>query len=357
MNLKDIIEKLYKEHNADREELLFLLNNIDDENKELLIKRADETRRKYYKDSVYLRGLIEFTNICSRHCRYCGIRADNKNADRYRLTKEQILSCAHIGEKLGYKTFVLQGGEDPYFTDDIMTDIISTIKEKHPDCAITISLGERSYESYEKMFKAGADRYLIRHETASRKLYEKLHPNASFDNRRKCLYDLRKIGYQIGSGFMIGLPGQTNKDLVEDLIFVKELNPEMCGIGPFIPQKDTPLKDEKGGTLEDTITILAILRLLLPDCLIPATTSLGTIHPLGREMGLKAGANVVMPNLSPTDVREKYALYDGKICTGDEAAECRGCIERRINNAGYKVEVSRGDNVTFINKRSSEVNE
>ena len=357
MNLKDIIEKLYKEHNADREELLFLLNNIDDENKELLIKRADETRRKYYKDSVYLRGLIEFTNICSRHCRYCGIRADNKNADRYRLTKEQILSCAHIGEKLGYKTFVLQGGEDPYFTDDIMTDIISTIKEKHPDCAITISLGERSYESYEKMFKAGADRYLIRHETASRKLYEKLHPNASFDNRRKCLYDLRKIGYQIGSGFMIGLPGQTNKDLVEDLIFVKELNPEMCGIGPFIPQKDTPLKDEKGGTLEDTITMLAILRLLLPDCLIPATTSLGTIHPLGREMGLKAGANVVMPNLSPTDVREKYALYDGKICTGDEAAECRGCIERRINNAGYKVEVSRGDNITFINKRSSEVNE
>lgn len=357
MNLKDIIEKLYKEHNADREELLFLLNNIDDENKELLIKRADETRRKYYKDSVYLRGLIEFTNICSRHCRYCGIRADNKNADRYRLTKEQILSCAHIGEKLGYKTFVLQGGEDPYFTDDIMADIISTIKEKHPDCAITISLGERSYESYEKMFKAGADRYLIRHETASRKLYEKLHPNASFDNRRKCLYDLRKIGYQIGSGFMIGLPGQTNKDLVEDLIFVKELNPEMCGIGPFIPQKDTPLKDEKGGTLEDTITMLAILRLLLPDCLIPATTSLGTIHPLGREMGIKAGANVVMPNLSPTDVREKYALYDGKICTGDEAAECRGCIERRINNAGYKVEVSRGDNVTFINKRSSEVNE
>lgn len=357
MNLKDIIEKLYKEHNADREELLFLLNNIDDENKELLIKRADETRRKYYKDSVYLRGLIEFTNICSRHCRYCGIRADNKNADRYRLTKEQILSCAHIGEKLGYRTFVLQGGEDPYFTDDIMADIISTIKEKHPDCAITISLGERSYESYEKMFKAGADRYLIRHETASRKLYEKLHPNASFDNRRKCLYDLRKIGYQIGSGFMIGLPGQTNKDLVEDLIFVKELNPEMCGIGPFIPQKDTPLKDEKGGTLEDTITMLAILRLLLPDCLIPATTSLGTIHPLGREMGIKAGANVVMPNLSPTDVREKYALYDGKICTGDEAAECRGCIERRINNAGYKVEVSRGDNVTFINKRSSEVNE
>ncbi|MBE6048506.1 MAG: [FeFe] hydrogenase H-cluster radical SAM maturase HydE, partial [Clostridium sp.] len=236
----------------------------------------------------------------------------------------------------------------PYFTDEIMVDIISTIKKNHPDCAITISIGERSYESYEKMFLAGADRYLIRHETASRKLYEKLHPAASFDNRRKCLYDLRKIGYQIGSGFMIGLPGQTNKDLVEDLIFVKELNPEMCGIGPFIPQKDTPLRDEKGGTLEDTITLLAVLRLLLPDCLLPATTSLGTINPLGREMGLKAGANVVMPNLSPSNVREKYALYDGKICTGDEAAECRGCIERRINSAGYQVEIGRGDNIAFL---------
>ncbi len=357
MNPKDIIKKLYNEHNAKKEELLFLLDNIDEDDKKLLINLADKTRRKYYKDSVYLRGLIEFTNVCVRNCKYCGIRAENKNLDRYRLTKEQIIGCADIGERLGYRTFVLQGGEDPYFTDEVMADIISTIKENHPDCAITISIGERSYESYEKMFKAGAERYLIRHETASRKLYENLHPNASFDNRRKCLYNLKKIGYQVGSGFMIGLPGQTNKDLVEDLIFVKELNPEMCGIGPFIPQKDTPLKDEKGGTLEDTITMLAILRLLLPDCLIPATTSLGTIHPLGREMGLKAGANVVMPNLSPTDVREKYALYDGKICTGDEAAECRGCIERRINNAGYKVKVSRGDNVTFINKRSSEVNE
>lgn len=348
MNIKYIIEKLFVEHNADREELLFLLDNLDTESKELLIKKANETRLRYYKDSVYLRGLIEFTNICIKHCKYCGIRADNKNADRYRLTKEQIIACTDLGDKLGYKTFVLQGGEDPYFTDEIMVDIISTIKKNHPDCAITLSIGERSYESYEKMFKAGAERYLIRHETASRKLYEELHPGASFDNRRKCLTDLRKIGYQIGSGFMIGLPNQSNEDLVEDLMYVKELKPDMCGIGPFIPQKDTPLRDEKGGTLEDTITLLALLRLLLPDALLPATTSLGTIHPLGREQGLKAGANVVMPNLSPTNVREKYALYDGKICTGDEAAECRGCIERRINNAGYKVEVCRGDNITFL---------
>ena len=348
MNIKYIIEKLFIEHNADREELLFLLDNLDTESKELLIKKANETRLRYYKDSVYLRGLIEFTNICIKHCKYCGIRADNKNADRYRLTKEQIIACTDLGDKLGYKTFVLQGGEDPYFTDEIMVDIISTIKKNHLDCAITLSIGERSYESYEKMFKAGAERYLIRHETASRKLYEELHPGASFDNRRKCLTDLRKIGYQIGSGFMIGLPNQSNEDLVEDLMYVKELKPDMCGIGPFIPQKDTPLRDEKGGTLEDTITLLALLRLLLPDALLPATTSLGTIHPLGREQGLKAGANVVMPNLSPTNVREKYALYDGKICTGDEAAECRGCIERRINNAGYKVEVCRGDNITFL---------
>lgn len=348
LKLKDIIEKLYKNHNADKEELLFLLDNLDKENKELLIEKANETRLKYYKDAVYLRGLIEFTNICVRHCKYCGIRADNKNVDRYRLTKEQILECADLGEKLGYKTFVLQGGEDPYFTDEVMVDIIESIKKKHPDCAITLSLGERSYSSYEKMFKAGADRYLIRHETASRELYEKLHPGSSFDNRRQCQKDLRKIGYQVGSGFMIGLPGQTNKDLVEDLVYLKELNPEMCGIGPFIPQKYTPLGEEKGGTVDDTVTLLAILRLLLPDCLLPATTALGTIDPVGREKGLKAGANVVMPNLSPVSVREKYALYDGKICTGDEAAECRGCIERRINAAGYKVEVSRGDNITFL---------
>lgn len=358
MDISVIIEKLYNTNNAEKEELLYLLNNLDRENKELLLKRADETRRKYYGDSVYLRGLIEFTNICSRHCRYCGIRADNKNVERYRLSLEEILACTDIGERLGYKTFVLQGGEDPFFTDERMVEIISKIKKAHPSCAITISLGERSYESYEKMFKAGADRYLIRHETANRELYEKHHPGSSFDNRRECISNLKKIGYQVGSGFIVGLPGQTNENLVEDLLYLKELKPDMCGIGPFIPQKDTPLGKEKGGTLEDTITLLAILRLLLPECLLPATTALGTIDPLGREKGLKAGANVVMPNLSPVRVREKYALYDGKICTGDEAAECRGCIERRINHAGFKVDISRGDSITFLNnKEKRDINE
>ena len=221
-------------------------------------------------------------------------------------------------------------------------------KERFPNNAITLSLGERSYESYERMFKAGADRYLLRHETATKELYKKLHPGASFENRRECLLNLRKIGYQIGAGFMVGLPNQTTEDLVNDLLYIKELTPEMCGIGPFIPHKDTSLKDEKGGTLEDTITILAIVRLLLPNVLLPATTALGSINPIGRELGIKAGANVVMPNLSPTDVRDKYSLYDGKICTGDEAAECRMCIEGRINRAGFQIEIGRGDNIQWV---------
>ena len=228
-----------------------------------------------------------------------------------------------------------------------MVEIITKIKSILPNNAITLSIGERSYESYKKMFKAGADRYLLRHETATKTLYEKLHPNASFENRRKCLEDLREIGYQIGSGFMIGLPEQDNNSLVDDLIYTKQLKPHMCGIGPFIPHKDTPLNNEEGGTLEKTIIMIAILRLLLPDTLLPATTSLGTIDPTGREKGIKAGANVVMPNLSPTDVREKYSLYDGKICTGDEAAECRMCIERRMNNIGFQIDISRGDSILW----------
>lgn len=354
MKIYKIIDKLYETNNATREELEFLLENLNDDSKKYLIEKSNLTRMKVYGDKVYLRGLIEFTNYCVRNCMYCGIRASNKNAERYRLTIDEILECAELGDRLGYKTYVLQGGEDPYFTDDIMVEIISKIKKCFPKNAITISLGERSYESYEKMFKAGADRYLIRHETATKELYEKLHPGASFENRRRCLEDLKKIGYQIGSGFMVGLPCQKVSDLVNDLLYVKELNPHMVGIGPFISHKDTPLKNEKNGTLEDTITLIAILRLLLPTALIPATTSLGTINPLGRELGIKAGANVVMPNLSPTSVREKYSLYDGKICTGDEAAECRRCIEGRINRAGFKVEVSRGDNIEWKRRKENE---
>lgn len=347
MKVKEIIDKLYLENNASFEELLFLLDNLTSEDKGYLVEKAHETRMKTYGNTVYMRGLIEFTNICKKNCSYCGIRRENKYADRYRLTLEDILECVEIGDRLGYKTYVLQGGEDDYFTDERMIEIIRAIKEKFPNNAITLSLGERSYESYKKMYEAGADRYLLRHETATKELYESLHPGASFEERRECLRNLKEIGYQVGAGFMVGLPNQKNSDLVNDLLFVKEFEPHMCGIGPFIPHKDTPLKNEKGGSLEMTTTMLALIRLLLPNVLLPSTTALGSIDPVGREKGLKAGGNVVMPNLSPTSVREKYSLYDGKICTGDEAAECRKCIEGRINKAGFRVEITRGDNVAW----------
>ncbi len=347
MNIKNIIDKLYESNNASREELVFLLDNLTEKDKDYLVEKAHETRMITYGNTVYMRGLIEFTNICKKNCVYCGIRRENKNADRYRLSLEDILECVEIGDRLGYKTYVLQGGEDDYFTDERMIEIIKAIKSKYPDNAITLSIGERSYESYKRMFDAGADRYLLRHETATKELYESLHPGASFEERRKCLRDLKEIGYQVGAGFMVGLPNQSTNDLVNDLLFVKEFEPHMCGIGPFIPHKDTPLRDEKGGTVEDTTTILALVRLLLPNVLLPSTTALGSIDPIGREKGIKAGGNVVMPNLSPTSVREKYSLYDGKICTGDEAAECRKCIEGRINKAGFRVEITRGDNVAW----------
>lgn len=351
MNVKNIIDKLFKEHDATDEELLYLLDNITFTEQEYLSEKADIIRRENYDNKVYMRGLIEFTNFCKRDCAYCGIRRSNKNADRYRLTFDQIMECVDLGDKLGYKTYVLQGGEDDYFTDEKMIEIIKEIKIRHPKNAITLSLGERSYESYKKMYEAGADRYLLRHETASKELYESLHPGASFEERRECLKNLKEIGYQAGAGFMVGLPNQTNSDLVKDLRFVKTFKPAMCGIGPFIPQKDTPLGNEKGGTLQKTVIMLALVRLLLPDVLLPATTALGSIDPLGREKGIKAGGNVVMPNLSPTDVRDKYALYDGKICTGDEAAECRMCIEGRMRRFGYEVEVGRGDNINWFKEK------
>ncbi|NFN87763.1 [FeFe] hydrogenase H-cluster radical SAM maturase HydE [Clostridium sporogenes] len=345
--MKKIIDELYEKNNTSNDKLLYLLNNIDEENKKYLIYKAHETSLKYYSNKVYLRGLIEFTNYCKNGCLYCGISCQNNNAERYRLSKEEILNCCNKGYSLGYRTFVLQGGEDPYYTDDKIIDIIKSIKKLFPDCAITLSIGEKSYETYEKFYEAGADRYLLRHETASKKLYENLHPNMTFENRRLCLKNLKKIGYQVGAGFMIGLPNQTNEDYVNDLIFLKELKPHMVGIGPFIPHKDTILKNQSAGTLEDTTTLLALIRLLLPEVLLPATTSLGTINPMGREKGLKAGANVVMPNLSPTNVRNKYMLYDNKICTGDEAAECRKCIKNRINNAGFSLDLTRGDNILW----------
>lgn len=311
---------------------------------ELLQAKAVETAQAVYGRNIYIRGLIEFTNYCQNDCYYCGIRRSNCQAERYRLSFEEILACCQAGYGFGYRTFVLQGGEDAYFTDDRLCQLISAIRERFPECAITLSVGERERSSYERLFAAGADRYLLRHETADEAHYQSLHPAAmSLEHRKNCLRQLKEIGYQVGAGFMVGSPGQTVETLWEDLQFLRELQPHMVGIGPFIPQHATPFKDEAAGTLQQTLTLLSIIRLLLPHVLLPATTALGTIHPLGREMGIQAGANVVMPNLSPKEVRKKYDLYDNKICTGDEAAECVSCLKNRIEGIGYQIVCDRGD--------------
>lgn len=342
--MKSLIDKLEKNHILSKEEYTELIKNFNPEISEYLFEKARNIRHEYYGHDVYIRGLIEFTNYCKNDCLYCGIRHSNKNADRYRLTKDEILDCCKSGYKLGFRTFVLQGGEDSYFTDDIMVDIIKSIKQSYPDCAITLSIGEKSYESYLAYFNAGADRYLLRHETADNEHYGKLHPhNLSPENRKQCLYNLKAIGYQVGCGFMVGSPYQTAENLADDMLFIKELQPHMVGIGPFIAQHDTPFKDMKNGTLELTLFMLGLIRLTLPHVLLPSTTALGTINPKGRELGILAGANVVMPNLSPTTVRKKYLLYDNKICTGDEAAECRFCMQKRMESIGYHVVVDRGD--------------
>ncbi len=342
--MKSIIDKLAQTSNLTDEAFALLLGELSEEDAEYLFASAREVREREYGKDVYLRGLIEFTNYCKNNCYYCGIRCGNANAQRYRLTEEQILSCCEQGYNLGFRTFVLQGGEDPYYTDDRMVPLVAEIRKRFPDCAITLSIGERSRESYQALYNAGADRYLLRHETANAAHYSMLHPKElSIQNRKECLFTLREIGYQVGAGMMVGAPGQTVDYLIEDLRFLQELKPHMIGIGPFLPHKDTPFKDEPRGSYPLTLQLLSILRLMFPKVLLPATTALGTIHPLGREKGILAGANVVMPNLSPTNVRGKYLLYDGKICTGDEAAECHGCMEKRMERIGYRVVTSRGD--------------
>lgn len=323
------------------EELTELINT---DTPEELFAQADEVRRKYYGDAVYTRGLIEFTNHCKNNCFYCGIRAENKSLNRYRLSPKEILDCTDTGYELGFRTFVLQGGEDFYYTDDMICSIVSDIKRAHPDCAVTLSVGERSKDSYRAYREAGADRYLLRHETADTEHYARLHPESmSLENRKQCLWNLKELGYQVGSGFMVGSPYQTTENLISDLRFLQELEPDMIGIGPFVPHADTPFKDFEQGTLKKCLNLIAILRLMFPYALIPATTALGTIHPRGRELGLKAGANVVMPNLSPTSVRKLYSLYDNKICTGEEAAECRSCLARRVESVGYRLSVDIGN--------------
>lgn len=344
METGTIVKRIEQRQSIEKPELEYLLKTQDAALLEELRERADAVRRTIYGNQIYMRGLIEFTNYCRNDCYYCGIRCSNQKADRYRLSAEQILDCCKAGYELGFRTFVLQGGEDPYDTDERLCAVIRSIKEAFPECAITMSVGERSRESYQAMYEAGADRYLLRHETADEVHYGKLHPkNLTLKHRKQCLVTLKEIGYQVGCGFMVGSPYQTVDTLYEDLLLIKELQPHMVGIGPFIPHKDTPFHEQQAGTLDQTLRLLSVIRLIHPHVLLPATTALGTIHPKGREKGILAGANVVMPNLSPTNVRAKYLLYDNKICTGDEAAECRYCMQKRMESIGYQVVVDRGD--------------
>ena len=341
---RELIEELARTHTLGTDGYEYLVRHQDEQAAALLAQRATEVRKAIYGTDVYVRGLIEFSSICKNDCLYCGLRASNQSCERYRLSREQILSCTALGYDLGFRTFVLQSGEDRWFDDDRMCDIVSAVRAQHPDCAITLSVGERSRESYRRLREAGADRYLLRHETADPDHYARLHPaSMSFDNRMRCIHDLRELGYAVGVGMMVGSPYQTPAHLARDLAFIDEFKPEMCGIGPFIPHHATPFADMPAGTLEQTCFLLSIIRLIHPSVLLPATTALGTIDPLGREKGMLAGANVVMPNLSPTDVRSKYLLYDGKICMGDEAAECHRCLELRMERIGYRVVVDRGD--------------
>lgn len=341
----DIIGKYLENPDFTKEEFAELLGFASDpEASGRLREEAVRIRKLHYGEKVYTRGLIEFTNYCRNDCYYCGIRRGNLHARRYRLTKEEILDCCDRGYELGFQTFVLQGGEDRWFTDERMAEIIRAIRSRYPDCAITLSVGERPYESYRLWKEAGADRYLLRHETANEAHYRKLHPSGmSLAVRKLCLYDLKLLGYQVGAGFMVGSPGQTAECLAEDLVFLKELQPHMVGIGPFIPHHETVFVKEPAGSVEQTLFLLSVIRILLPKVLLPATTALGTLDPRGREKGLEAGANVVMPNLSPVKNRKHYDLYDNKICTGEEAAECRGCLSRRVESVGYHLVNERGD--------------
>ena len=344
MNNKDIIRRLETEHTASREELIFLLGTISDSEEELLCRAARETALKSFGNRIYIRGLIEISSYCKNDCYYCGIRRSNRRAVRYRLSSEDILACCDRGYALGFRTFVMQGGEDAYFTDGRMCAVVREIKRHYPDCAVTLSLGERGEESLRRLYEAGADRYLLRHETADREHYARLHPpELSLDNRVNTLRLLKKSGYQTGAGFMVGSPYQTVENLADDLLFIKELEPQMCGIGPFVPHRDTDFRDHPHGSLRMTLILLSVIRLMDPSVLLPATTALGTIDPKGRELGILHGANVVMPNLSPKEHRGDYALYDKKICTGEEAAECLECLRQRLRSIGYEIAVTRGD--------------
>ena len=347
--MKELLDKLERQGVLSEDEFVTLLENRTPELAEDLFARARKRREERYGKDVYIRGLIEFTNYCKNNCLYCGIRCGNANAQRYRLTKAEILDCCREGYDLGYRTFVLQGGEDPGFSTEQIEDVVRAIRADYPDCAITLSVGEHPKEVYARWKAAGADRYLLRHETADAEHYASLHPkNLTLENRMGCLRDLKDLGYQVGCGFMVGSPGQTSAHIAKDLVFLHRFQPEMVGIGPFIPHCDTPLGGEPAGTVELTVFLLGVIRLMLPDVLLPATTALATIHPEGRELGIRAGANVCMPNLSPRAVREKYMLYNNKISTGEEAAQSRDALAKRIEAIGYTIVTARGDHITRI---------
>jgi biotin synthase len=342
--MKQIIDQIVSSRNLTLEQLVGLLSSDNQEGVRYLFDQAHQLTRHIYGNKIFIRGLIEISNHCKNDCLYCGIRRSRTDVHRYRLTEEEILQCCQQGYELGFRTFVLQGGEDPWYTDERMCHIVASIHQQFPDCAITLSLGERSRQSYQRLFDAGADRYLLRHETADRIHYQKLHPaEMSFDNRIRCLKDLKEIGYQVGCGFMVGSPYQTFETLYQDLQFIRSLQPQMVGIGPFIPASGTPFGDRPTGSVDTTLRLLAIIRLIHPHVLLPATTALGTLHPQGREMGILAGANVIMPNLSPARLRANYSIYDNKLSTGAEAAETVDDTRRRLTPLGVDIPADRGD--------------
>lgn len=342
--MQNIVDYIASARDLSLEQLMKLMTADDIEGVKYLFQKAHETAQRVYGNKIFMRGLIEISNHCKNDCLYCGIRRSQQGVSRYRLTKEEILECCQQGYGLGFRTFVLQGGEDGWFDDDRMCDIVATIHQQYPDCAITLSLGERSRESYQRLYDAGASRYLLRHETADAKHYAKLHPaEMSYSNRQRCLRDLKEIGYQVGCGFMVGSPFQTLDTLYQDLQLIRRLKPEMVGIGPFIPATGTPFADRPAGTVDATLRLLAIIRLLHPSVLLPATTALGTLHPQGRELGILAGANVVMPNLSPKSHRKEYSIYDNKLATSSEAAESAAEIRTSLHEMGAEAPADRGD--------------
>lgn len=342
--MKQWIDKLRRERTLRPEEFYRLLTGCDAETLRYINRQAQEVSLQHFGNKIYIRGLIEVSNCCRNNCYYCGIRKGNPQVERYRLTPESILECCARGYELGFRTFVLQGGEDPALTDSRIEKTVSAIRQNYPDCAITLSLGEKPREAYERFFRAGANRYLLRHETYNEAHYRQLHPaEMSGKRRRQCLSDLKDIGYQTGTGIMVGSPGQTPEHIIEDILFIEQLRPEMIGIGPFLPHHHTPFASHPAGTLRQTLLLLSIFRLMHPSALIPATTALATLHPDGRQQGILAGANVVMPNLSPREEQKKYELYNDKASLGAESAEGLATLQKQLDAIGYEISTERGD--------------